>query len=334
MDENAAPTPAPTTSRQGREVAGREAVGDVAAIIPSYNHAHYLDRTIQSVLNQTVRPKEIVVVDDGSTDNTAEVLKPYVRAGVLRHIVQENAGASVARNRGIRETTARFVAFLDSDDQWLPRKTEQALAAFSRRPELGMVSCPAIIDDGRGGSMLPCSFSTSDVFLELLCRGNVLGGSASSAVIRRDALELVGGFDPRYRVCQDWDLWMRVARRFPAECVKEPGTIYRVVAGSNSMSQRVEVMEANLRELLTELFQDPTLADPYRRLEGAVWAHEFVVTAKSYFGQRKWLKGIRALATAARRSPTRTAHAWFKSREDTARLDPQLRPPNETTRGP
>src|SRR5689334_1491177 len=94
----------------------------VSAIITTYNYAQFIRGAIESVLQQTVCPAEIVVVDDGSTDNTAAIVARYAAAGV-RYVYQENGGASAARNRGLRETQGELVAFLDGDDRWLPDKT-------------------------------------------------------------------------------------------------------------------------------------------------------------------------------------------------------------------
>ncbi len=296
----------------------------VAAVIPTYNHAKFLPQALDSILRQTVRFQEILVVDDGSTDNTGDVLRPYVERGEIEHVTQSNAGHAAARNTGIRKSKAPFLAFLDSDDWWLPTKTEAQLEVFRRLPETGVVTCPALVDDGIGGRVLRPNFAPDQAFLELLCRGNVFGGSCSSALVRRKCFDELGVFDPSFRISQDWDMWMRVARRYPIRWTTEPGTVYRLPQSGQSLSARVDLMEREMKEVLKGIFSDPELPEAVRKIRTYVYCHHLVIIGKSYLKQGKVWQGFRLLAEAGARSPWRTAHSLRNSRKDSERLDSRL----------
>src|SRR5262245_61752725 len=197
----------------------------VSVAIPAYNAARYLAEAIDSVLAQTFTDLEIVVVDDGSTDDTPEVLQQYKPP--VRWIRQLNLGLSGARNRGVLESRAPLVAFLDADDVWVPTKLEQQVRELSGRPEFG-VAYSAFIEGsadlkpigvtsrGRTGVILP----------DLLTRGNIVG-TPSTVVCRRFLFDQRGGFDPRLSQCHDWDMWIRLATVAKFLYLTEPLIIHR-----------------------------------------------------------------------------------------------------------
>lgn len=194
----------------------------VSVVIPSYNSAAILPEAIESVLNQTRPADEIIVVDDGSRDETAEVCARY--GGAVTCVRQENAGASTARNTGIRASGGYWLAFLDADDSWLPMKLEQQLAALAQNPEADFALAPveAWSPHDRSyhlyrweGSMDP------DVLrAELLVR-NIFTGLCSSILIRRSALESVGGFASG-KACEDRRLAVELLARYQAVILDEP----------------------------------------------------------------------------------------------------------------
>ena len=181
----------------------------VSVVIPTYNRGPLVLEAVESVLAQTVPPLEIIVVDDGSTDDTRERLRPYLTRIVYRY--QENQGVSAARNHGIREARGEFIAFLDSDDVWHPRKLELQLQVFEERPDLGLLgagamdwpaqSFPEITDDPRGRVSLVS-------WAQLVVR-NRLG--TSSVMVRTAVLRAAGEFDPVMQSSEDRDLWLRIA---------------------------------------------------------------------------------------------------------------------------
>lgn len=193
----------------------------VSVVIPSYNRGHAIAACIDSVLAQTLQDFEIVVVDDASRDDTraqvAAIRDPRVRYLAHAH----NRGGAAARNTGVQAARGDFIAFLDSDDSWAPRKLERQIACLGERgPEYGVVYTWFIGRDKDG-----CEVSRSDHSLDgsvaeaLLVANHV--GTFSSIVVRRDLLERVGGLDEELRSCQDWDLSVRLSRVTKLCCVED-----------------------------------------------------------------------------------------------------------------
>ena len=198
----------------------------VSAIIPTYNCAHLLPQAIESAIHQSHRLQEIIVVDDGSTDNTEECVRPFLSQ--IRYVKQENRGLAGARNRGIRESTAEFVAFLDADDVWLFEKTEKQLSAFRSSPDAALTFTDARVLSPSGKTM-PTFMNGKDaregyVFDVLLRSSFIL---PSTAMIRRSCLEDVGLFDEGLLCVEDLDLWLRISRKYPVKMVAEPLAVWR-----------------------------------------------------------------------------------------------------------
>jgi len=190
----------------------------VSAIITTYNRRAFVQEAVDSVLAQSYGDWELIVVDDGSTDGTAEALEQYGER--LRYIFQENGGASSARNRGLELAGGEFVAFLDSDDLWLPRKLQVQVACMDGHPD-----CQICYTDEiwirRGHRVNPkkrhAKYS-GEIYPHCLPLCII---SPSSALMRRGLFKEVGAFDPALSVCEDYDLWLRVAARFPVFCIPE-----------------------------------------------------------------------------------------------------------------
>ncbi|MEQ8314582.1 MAG: glycosyltransferase family A protein [Gammaproteobacteria bacterium] len=191
----------------------------VAVIVPTFNRSAVLPRALDSVLAQTIQPEQICVVDDGSTDDTAALIARHYPQ--LTYLVQGNAGVSAARNLGVRNTNARWLAFLDSDDEWLPQKLEIQLQAASDHPDTRLVHCDEIwIRNGRRvNPMNKHKKSGGDIFGQCL---NLCAISPSAAVLRRDLFDQMGGFDPEFPACEDYDLWLRVCARYPVTYIDTP----------------------------------------------------------------------------------------------------------------
>src|SRR5205814_2345 len=188
------------------------ASGQVSVIIPCYNQAHFLHEAIESVLAQTYSNREIIVVDDGSTDNTAEVAGRY---SAVRHIYQENAGPSAARNTGVTKSRGEYLVFLDADDRLLPEALEIGVDCLRQHPECAFVSghCRLIVTDG---SLLAKPKQPSikrDHYLEFLRRNYIW--ALSTVMCQRTAFEIVKGFDASLGRCEDYDLYLRITRDHP-----------------------------------------------------------------------------------------------------------------------
>lgn len=209
---------------------------EVSVIIAAYNAQNYIGRAIESVLDQTVEDLELIVVDDGSTDRTPDVIHKFDDTRI-RSFCQSNAGQTVAKNRGIRESTGRYVGFCDADDYWHPQKLEKQLPVFERSPDIAVVySSERSIDES--GAALPDR-------VEARRRGDVLDAlfvdnfiPFGTALVRRDRLTEVGGFDESLRMGIDWDLWLRIAARYRFDYVPDDLYIYRKWAGQMSTNWR------------------------------------------------------------------------------------------------
>jgi glycosyltransferase involved in cell wall biosynthesis len=210
MNENVAGVDCDIHSRQDGS-AGSLPV--VSVVIPAYNAATYIAATLDSVLAQSFVEYEIIVVNDGSPDTPAfeRALQPY--AGRIRYIRQENGGPSSARNAAIRVARGKYLAFLDSDDTWLPRHLQKQVEALAATPSLQMMYANGIYLQGATpvGILFDSSPQSLPVDLDCLLheRSTII---TSSAVVSRDAVLRAGLFDEQLRRCEDYDLWLRLAQ--------------------------------------------------------------------------------------------------------------------------
>ncbi|NMG31218.1 glycosyltransferase family 2 protein [Aromatoleum evansii] len=193
----------------------------VSVVIPSYNRGHALGACIASVLGQTLEDFEIVVVDDASTDDTRERVAAIGDARIRYVAHERNRGGAAARNTGVRVARGDFIAFLDSDDGWAPRKLERQIALLGERgPEYGVAYTWFIGRDRDGGEVSRSDHSLDGSVADALLVANHVG-TFSSIVVRRDVFECVGGLDEDLRSCQDWDLSIRLSRVTKICCVED-----------------------------------------------------------------------------------------------------------------
>jgi teichuronic acid biosynthesis glycosyltransferase TuaG len=206
----------------------------VSVIIPTYNRAHLLRRAVESALNQRPCPREIIVADDGSDDDTERVVKQLSLQ--VRYVRIAHSGLpAVARNAGLAIAKERFVAFLDSDDLWLPGKLAGQLDVLDRSPGVVLVASNARVtvdDNGTEGNLLQADLASGPVSFEKLLSGNII--VASSVLARRDAVVGAGGFrsDRFLRAVEDYDLWLRLALVGDLHFLAEPFVAYREHQGS------------------------------------------------------------------------------------------------------
>jgi GT2 family glycosyltransferase len=215
----------------------------VSVVIPCYKQAHFLSDAIESVEAQTYRHYEIVVVDDESPDNNAEVAGRY--SGV-RYIRQRRQERSVARNRGMRESVGEFVVFLDADDRLLPHHFATCMEAFHARPEAGFV-CGDYRWYGDDQDTHEHDCRPSPDHFGTLLRTNFIG-PPHAVMFRRDVIYGLGGFAPQLKCCEDQDLYLRVARRFPVYCHHNVIAEYR--RHEHQTSQRWDLMLRYAMEML------------------------------------------------------------------------------------
>ncbi len=184
---------------------------DVAVVVPTYNCAQYLARALDSVTAQTYRSFQLFVIDDGSTDNTEEIVGKFPSECVFEK--QAHAGPAAARNRGIRISSSPYIAFLDADDVWLPQKLERQIKLLERRPEVGLVCSDCAV----GGITEPDSsyfqrraMPQSEVFERLVKDCFIV---TPTVVVRRECLLAFGGFNEALGVSEDLNLWLKIASR-------------------------------------------------------------------------------------------------------------------------
>ena len=184
----------------------------VSVVIPCYNQAHFLGEAIESALAQTYPQLEIVVVDDGSTDNTREVAASYLG---MRYVRQANQGLAAARNTGLRHSTGAYLVFLDSDDRLLPQAVEMGLHQLQTHPECAFAAGHVNLI-ARDGSPLPTPGPTplgTDHYVDFLRNNRIW--TLGVVIYRRSVLAAVGEFDPSENAAADYDLSLRIARRYP-----------------------------------------------------------------------------------------------------------------------
>ena len=228
----------------------------VTVVIPTYNRASFLREAIDSVLEQTFRSFELIVVDDGSTDGTGDLLRSY--GSRLRSIYQENRGPSAARNAGIRAARGEWLAFLDSDDYWLPEKLAKQVAFVRENPHVRICYTEEIWYR-RGRRVNPAKKHrkySGWIFQRMLPLCIV---SPSSVMIHRKVLDEVGMFDEELPACEDYDLWLRIGARYPIYLIPEPLIVKRN-GHEGQQSQRFWGMDRFRIRALVKLLQQESLS--------------------------------------------------------------------------
>jgi len=204
-------------------------VPKVSVITAAYNHVDFVRQSVESVLNQTYKDFEHIVVDDGSTDGTAEVLRSF--GTQIKYFRQPNCGTPVAINRGIRESSGEYIAILDSDDVWLPEKLDRQVRCFAQQPEAGMVYSRAQIIDRRGELITNCEPIGHDVgdfdcaYKEILKDNGI---PVLTALTRRKCFDDVGFFDESLKAISDWEFWFRLALKWKIVFLPDVLALYRV----------------------------------------------------------------------------------------------------------
>lgn len=225
----------------------------VSVIIPTYNRAYRITTSIQSVLNQTYSELEVIVVDDGSTDNTEEVISAIGDSRLKYHRLEENKGAANARNIGVSLAHNEVIAFNDSDDVWHPDKLEKQINYWNNSPESVLVYCAYKIDLPGGGILqIPSpdeeiDMLEGDIFYYLLIRSTI---GTPTMVLRKSFFEELGGFDTSYPVMEDWEFAIRMSRLGKISYVNEPLLTVEATAQdrmSNDRSEAVKMAHYQIR---------------------------------------------------------------------------------------
>ncbi len=272
----------------------------VSVIIPAYNQGHYLEQAIRTVLAQSYCDYEIVVVDDGSTDNTAEVAHGFASDTRVRYVHQKNGGLSAARNTGIRHATGSFLTYLDSDDLFLPDKLRLLLSAFEERPELGFVAGQSILIDEMGQSLGEVFDRGLPEDTAQLLLGNPL--HVGSVLLRREWQERAGFFDESLRSYEDWDMWLRLARAgCPMGWVPQPVSLYRFHRAQ--MTRIGKQMTTATFAVLEKTYRDPNLPENWRAMRSQAYSRAYLRAAAQAYNAQVFDQAAPHMSEAVRLDP-------------------------------
>ncbi|MDM8553358.1 glycosyltransferase family A protein [Desulfococcaceae bacterium HSG7] len=202
--------------------------GWITVVVPAFNRSDFVLHALESIRHQSFRPIEIVVVDDGSTDDTLQIVREWAKQYVdpqrfvIRWVSQTNQGANAARNRGIKESHGEYIAFLDSDDQWLPEKLVKQIAILKKDIEIGGVYCGMRnidLSTGAKDNVSPRTYPAGNLLRQLLIHD--VTEATSSWVVRKACFDHAGAFDTTLPARQDWDMWIRLSEKYRIGCVPE-----------------------------------------------------------------------------------------------------------------
>jgi glycosyltransferase involved in cell wall biosynthesis len=245
------------------------ALPKVSVIIPTYNRAHMVKDTIDSVLNQTYKNVEIIIIDDGSLDNTLDVLKVY--NDKIKVLKQENKGNSAARNKGLLYATGEYVAFLDDDDQWMETKLETEVQYLEQNSSLAFVYVAVDLFDNANKIVgVRKKYSDEDCSFDRLYQ-NCTIISPSAALIRRANLDAIGNFDERLTQSSDYDLWLRLARKYPFGYIDEILARYRIHEGN--ISRNLDNRLVNFKRI----FKKPSIRGD------KIWIEKYIKISHAYY---------------------------------------------------
>jgi glycosyltransferase involved in cell wall biosynthesis len=251
----------------------------VSVIIPTYNRAHLVGEAIQSVQDQTFTDLELIVVDDGSTDHTEEVVRSFTDLR-LKYLKRPNGGVSAARNTGLEACAGEFVAFLDSDDLFLPEKLALQVAKISTDPEVGLVYgryYTAVAEESPRKVAGRC-------YPQLELRDLLLGPMFhwSTVLVRRSYLDEIGEFDEQFRVGEEWELTLRLALAgCKMICVPEPLNVVRIQP--ISLSRDVHHYSLDAKRVLDKTFSNPRMPAELTELQGKAYAAQIIRSAGSAY---------------------------------------------------
>lgn len=244
----------------------------VSVVIATYNLAAYVPLAIQSVLGQVYSNIEVIVIDDGSTDDTRDAIRPYLMDARVRYLFQENRGQAAAKNYGVHESHGEYVAFLDGDDRWAPEKLDVQIPLFSRSEAIGVVYSRVLYIDEQGKEL---RVADNELF-----RGRVSGPllirnfiGFGTSVVKKECFNRLGGFKEQVRMGIDYDLWLRFSTQYEFDYVDRPLLHYRLWGGQMSKNFRsrylngIEIMKNFLHEF-------PEAVDKITEQEA--WAHTYV----------------------------------------------------------
>jgi hypothetical protein len=288
-----------------RKEGAKETSPLVTVVIPCYNQAHFLGEAIESVLSQTYPHFEVIVVDDGSTDETSEVASRYEEVRLIR---QENRGLAAARNTGLAAAEGEYLVFLDSDDRLLPGALEAGLRSFETDPECALVAGHSKMIKADGSFLLGLKHEPPDPdpYIALLTKCHI--APPASAMYRRLVFETVGGFATGVDASADYEMYLRIARHFPLRRYDEAVAEYRM-HGENMIRNPGLMLSSAITVLR---LQRPYIKGDRRRevacraglrYERTHWGDPLVRQVRGQIGAREWKEALRGAYLLARYYP-------------------------------
>ena len=231
----------------------------VSVILPTYNRARLLRRAVKSVLNQTFEDFELIIVDDGSTDNTESVIRSFNddRIKYIRHPTRK--GASAARNTGIKASRGKYIAFQDSDDEWFPEKLEKQVNAFENaRSDVGVVYTGMwrIRKDNSRKYYPVKEVERKEGYIHEVLIKRSLDIATVTAMVRRECFDKMGVFDENLLAFEDYDLWLRISKYYPFKCIDEP--LVRAFFQEDSITLNVDASVTAMERIILKHWEDFT----------------------------------------------------------------------------
>lgn len=273
----------------------------VSVIIPTFNREFFIKDAIDSVLNQTFQDFEIVVIDDGSTDNTKDIIDGY-NDYRIHYFYQKNRGLNPARNAGIKNSRGNYIAFLDSDDIWEPDKLEKQVEILNQKPEIGLVYCgSSLIDENKNFiGKRPLITYKGDVFKKLVMYNFLYNGSV--VLFRKSCIEKVGLFDETITRMTDWEFYLRFSVYFKYWGIDEYLIKYRV--HKKTMSNDFELFENSGFKILNRVFQMKDIETRHLRLVNMAYAMRYRYIGRRHFENNLFEKARNYFKEALRRAPS------------------------------
>ena len=264
----------------------------ISVIIPAYNAEHTIQETLESVQKQTFSDFEIIVIDDGSTDRTLDIVREIADPRI-KCFSYENGGVAMARNLGISHATGEFIAFLDADDMWTSDKLELQLGALQKYPEAGVAySWTYFLYENEQQSYVDTSnFYEGDVYADLLIKNFLHNGS--NPLIRKQAIDTIGLFEITLVSCEDWDFYIRLASIYPFVLIQKAQVIYRQSLGTKSSN--INAVEKGVLSVIHRNFEAAPPKYKHLKCQSLAWSYKYL--AQQYLKYQNDLNSLR-LATA------------------------------------
>lgn len=253
----------------------------ISVIIPAYNAQATIVKTIESIRKQTFRDLEIIIINDGSTDRTLEIVNK-IKDSRIKMFNYPNGGVAVARNRGISHAQGEYIAFLDADDFWTIDKLELQLQALNQNPQAGVAYSWTYFWEGENNKCFPSEsiYHQGNVYSQLLVNNFLHHGS--NPLIRRQAIDSVGFFNPNFPHCADWDYSLRLAAKWNFVVVTKHQIYYR--QSSHSMTSKISQIEKQLSEMLAQTYNRVPQKLQHLKRQSQAWIYQYCTQQYLYHG--------------------------------------------------